>query len=190
MKSLAFLSLLLTVLGTALPPDRLITRNGSISFYSKAALENIEANTKTAASVLDKKTGQLEFSVLIKSFMFEKALMQEHFNENYLESDKFPKSAFKGKIDDISKVNFDKDGKYTIAVTGQLSIHGETKTLTTPATITIQGGITTADANFNISLADYRISIPSLAKDKISNSVKITVRLQYEKPALPLQSKK
>src|SRR6186997_615274 len=86
--------------------DRLLTRSGSISFYSDAPLEKIEANTRTAASVLDKKTGQVEFSVLIKSFSFRKALMQEHFNENYLESDKFPKSVFIGRIDDISKVDF------------------------------------------------------------------------------------
>jgi polyisoprenoid-binding protein YceI len=190
MKSLAFLSLLLTVLGTALPPDRLITRNGSISFYSKAALENIEANTKTAASVLDKKTGQLEFSVLIKSFMFEKALMQEHFNENYLESDKFPKSTFKGKIDDLSTVNFEKDGKYPVAVTGDLFIHGETKSLVAPATITIQNGTVTATADFNISLSDYKIKIPSLAKNKISNSVKVAVNLKYENQAeqLPIKN--
>jgi len=190
MKSLVFLSLLLAALFSASAQERLITRNGSISFYSKAPLENIEANTKTAASVLDKKTGQLEFSVLIKSFTFEKALMQEHFNENYLESDKFPKSVFKGRIDDISNVDFEKDGKYTVSVTGQLSVHGETKTIATPATITIQNGTTTANAGFNISLNDYKISIPSLAKDKISNSVKIIVSLQFEKPSQSLPGKK
>jgi len=183
MKSLAFLSLLLSVIFAAPMQERLITRNGSISFYSKAPLENIEANSKTALSVLDKKTGQIEFSVLIKSFTFEKALMQEHFNENYLESDKFPKAAFKGRIDNISNIDFEKDGKHTVSVTGQLSIHGETKTIITPAIITIQSGTTTANADFNISLTDYKINIPSLAKDKISNSVKIVVSLQYEKPA-------
>ncbi len=183
MKSLAFLSLLLSVIFTAPGPERLITRSGSISFYSKAPLENIEGNSKTALSVLDKKTGQIEFSVLIKSFTFEKALMQEHFNENYLESDKFPKAAFKGRIDTISNIDFEKDGKHTVSVTGQLSIHGETKTITTLGTITIQSGTTTANADFNISLTDYKINIPPLAKDKISNSVKIVVSLQYEKPA-------
>ena len=189
MKSLVFLSLLLAVLSTAPPDDRLITRNGSISFYSKAALENIEANTKTAVSVLDKKTGQLEFSVLIKSFTFEKALMQEHFNENYLESDRFPKSTFKGKIEDLSKVNFDKDGKYTVVVTGELFIHGETKSLVTPATITIHSGTATATTEFNISLSDYKIKIPSLVTDKISNSVKIVVNLKYGNQAEQLQIK-
>src|SRR4030095_1374411 len=125
MKLLVVYSLLSLVSITASAQNRLLTRNGSISFYSKAPLENIEANAQTAVSVLDKKTGQLEFSVLIKSFAFEKALMQEHFNENYLESDKFPKSVFKGRIEDVSKVNFGEDGKYNVVVTGDLTIHGE-----------------------------------------------------------------
>ena len=88
-----------------------------------------------------------------------------------------------GRIDNISNIDFEKDGKHTVSVTGQLSIHGETKTITTLGTITIQSGTTTANADFNISLTDYKINIPSLAKDKISNSVKIVVSLQYEKPA-------
>ena len=189
MKAFILLCLLLVATTKAPAQDRLLARNGSISFSSKAPLETIEANTQTALSVLDKKTGQLEFSVLIKSFGFEKALMQEHFNENYLESDKFPKSIFKGKIDDINKVEFDKDGKYMVAVTGQLSIHGETKSITAPATIIIQNGTPTANAEFNISLTDYKISIPSLAKDKISNSVKIVVSLRYENQVQQNQSK-
>jgi polyisoprenoid-binding protein YceI len=165
--------------------DRLLTRNGSISFYSKTAIEDINANTQTAVSVLDKKTGQIEFSVLVKSFTFEKALMQEHFNEDYLESDKFPKSTFKGHIEDLDKVSFDKDGKYTVSVTGDLTIHGQSRTLTTPATLTILKGTALADAQFDIVLSDYRISIPSLVKDKISKTVKIAVRLSYEAQAQP-----
>jgi len=160
--------------------DRLLTRSGFISFYSDAPLEKIEANTRTAASVLDKKTGQVEFSVLIKSFSFRKALMQEHFNENYLESDKFPKSVFIGRIDDVSKVDFDKDSEYAVTVTGQLTIHGVTRTLTTPTILTIKNRVTIANATFNISLTDYKISIPSLVKDKISETVKISVTLEYE----------
>ena len=160
--------------------ERLLTRSGFISFYSDAPLEKIEANTRTAASVLDKKTGQVEFSVLIKSFSFRKALMQEHFNENYLESDKFPKSVFIGRINDVSKVDFDKDAEYAVTVTGQLTIHGVTRTVTTPAILTVKNRVTIANATFNISLTDYKISIPSLVKDKISETVKISVTLEYE----------
>jgi len=185
MKLLVFSALVFLSCTTTFGQGRLLTRNGSISFYSKAPLENIEANTQTAVSVLDKGTGQLEFSVLIKSFTFEKALMQEHFNEDYMESDRFPKSAFKGRIDDISKVNFDKDGKYAVSVTGQLTIHGETQTVVTPATITVQNGTAVANTDFNINLSDYKINIPSLAKDKISKTVKIVVALKYEGQSQP-----
>jgi polyisoprenoid-binding protein YceI len=165
--------------------DRLLTRNGSISFYSRGALENIEANTQTAVSVLDKKTGQIEFSVLVKSFTFEKALMQEHFNEDYLESDKFPKSTFKGHIEDLDKINFDKDGKYAVSVTGELTIHGQTRTLTAPATFTMSKGVALGDAQFDITLSDYKITIPSLVEDKISKTVKIALHLKYEALAQP-----
>jgi polyisoprenoid-binding protein YceI len=165
--------------------DRLLTRNGSISLYSKTPLEDIEANTHTAVSALDKKTGQLEFGVLIKSFTFDKALMQEHFNENYLESDKFPKSIFKGQIEDISKVNFDRDGSYPVSVTGELIIHGQSRTITTPGTITILNGAAMAEAQFNITLSDYKITIPSLVQNKISKTVKIAVHLKYEVQSRP-----
>jgi polyisoprenoid-binding protein YceI len=170
---------------TSSAQERLLTRNGSISFYSKTPLENIEAHTQTAASVLDKKTGQMEFSVLIKSFAFEKALMQEHFNETYLESDKFPKSVFKGSINDLSKINFSQDGQYAVTVTGQLTIHGETKTVTTPATFTVQKEGVMATAEFPIALADYKIRIPAIGKDKISETIKIAVLLKYEPASLP-----
>jgi polyisoprenoid-binding protein YceI len=176
--------LMMCCIGTS-AQDRLLTRNGSISFYSKAPLEDIEASTQTAVSALDKKTGQLEFSVLIKSFAFEKALMQEHFNENYLESDKFPKSVFKGWIEDVSKVNFGEDGKYNVVVTGDLTIHGESQRVTTHAIITIQKGIASANAEFNINLADYKITIPSLVQDKVSKTVRIAVNLKYEPQAQP-----
>jgi polyisoprenoid-binding protein YceI len=173
--SLVFISMLTRA------QDRLLTRRGFISFYSEAPLEKIEANTHTAASALDKKTGQIEFGVLIKSFSFRKALMQEHFNENYLESDKFPKSSFVGRIDDVSKIDFGRDGEYPVNVSGQLTIHGVTRTVTVPASLAVKNGTTVANATFNISLMEYNIGIPSLVKDKISETVKITVALEYEK---------
>jgi len=160
--------------------DKLITRTGVISFYSKTPLENIEAYTQTAVGVLDKKKGQVEFMVLIKSFTFKKALMQEHFNENYLESDKYPKSVFKGHIMDLGIAEFSKDGKYNVSATGELTIHGITNTLNIPVTITVQEGITLVNAEFNIILADYKISIPALVKDKISETITIAVKVKYE----------
>ena len=164
---------------TGMAQDRLVSRNAGISFYSKTAIEDIEAHTQTAVSVLDKRTGQLEFNVLIKSFVFQKALMQEHFNENYMESDRFPKSSFKGRIDDLAKIDFTKDGSYSVSINGQLTIHGQTKPVNAPASFTIMNGSALAQAEFNITLSDYNISIPTLVKDKISGTVKIALKAQY-----------
>jgi len=160
--------------------DRIFTRKGEISFYSKAPLENIEAHNKAAVSVIDKATGQLEFSVLMKGFEFEKALQQEHFNENYVESDKYPKASFKGKMADVSKVKFTTDGSYTVPVSGQLTLHGITKEVTANATIAVKGGLVSGHTEFTIVVDDYKISIPALVKDKIAKTVKITVNANYE----------
>ena len=165
---------------TAFSQQRIFTRKGQVSFYSKAPLENIEAHNNAAVSVIDEGTGQLEFSVLMKGFEFEKALQQEHFNEDYVESSKFPKAVFKGKITDMSKVKFTSDGSYTVTVSGQLSLHGETKDVTTAATIAVRGGAVSGHAEFGILLDDYKISIQSLVKDKISKTVKIVVNCNYE----------
>jgi len=164
----------------AFTQDRIFTRKAAISFYSKAPMEDIEAHNNAAVSVIDKTTGLLEFSVLMKGFEFEKALQQEHFNENYVESDKYPKATFKGKMTDVSKVKFTTDGSYTVPVTGQLTLHGETKDITTNATITVKSGAVSGHTEFTISLDDYKIKIPALVKDKIAKSVKIVVNANYE----------
>lgn len=160
--------------------DKYFTKSGKVQFYSKAPMEEIEARNKTAAAILDTKTGALQFSVLMKSFEFEKALMQEHFNENYVESDKFPKADFKGTIVNNSAINYSKDGQYTAQIKGKLTIHGVTKDVETTGTIKVTGGKIEAASAFGISLSDYQISIPSVVKDKIANNVKITVDCNLE----------
>ena len=116
----------------------------------------------------------------MKGFEFEKALMQEHFNENYVESDKFPKAVFKGAISNIGSVNFAASGKYPVTVSGQLTIHGITKPVSTMGTLVLQNNEVSANAEFNILLDDYKISIPGLMKDKISKTVKISAALKYQ----------
>lgn len=140
------------------------TQTGSIHFYSKAKLEDIEAETKQATSLLDASTGEIAFIVLIKSFEFDKALMQEHFNENYMHSDKFPKSTFSGKITNISAVNFAKNGTYTVEVEGKLTIHGVTKDVKEKGELTVDGNNIKINSRFTITLADYDIK-----NDKIQN---------------------
>jgi polyisoprenoid-binding protein YceI len=107
--------------------------------------------------------------------------MEEHFNENYVESDKFPKTTFAGKITNLSDVNFSKDGKYPVQVTGVLEIHGVKKNVEANGTITIKGSTLSADAKFKVLLSDYNIIIPTAVKGTINNSIEITVDADYSK---------
>ena len=157
---------------TAFAQQKYFTKSGKVTFYSKAPLEDIEAKNKNAVSVFDVTTGKIEVSILMKAFEFEKALMQEHFNENYVESDKFPKSVFKGMINDLSKVDLIKNGKYNTTVSGKLSMHGETRDVTAPVTFTVNNGIINAISEFKVVLEDYKISIPSIVNDKIGKEVR------------------
>ncbi|KOY85956.1 hypothetical protein AD998_07190 [bacterium 336/3] len=153
--------------------QKYFTRTGSISFYSKAPMENIEATNKQASCVVEFSTGDVAFTVLIKGFQFEKALMQEHFNENYLESDKYPKAEFRGKI--AEKIDVTKEGTYDVNVSGTMNIHGVSNQVQTKGKITVKQGSAILQAEFNIGLKDYKIDIPSVVKDKISSTVKIVV---------------
>lgn len=156
------------------------TKTGKIDFFSKAALEDIEAKNKTVTAVIDSKSGAIQFAVQMKGFEFEKQLMQQHFNENYVESDKYPKGEFKGSITNNSDINYAKDGTYNAKVKGRLTIHGITKDVETTGTIKVNGGNLDATSSFNILLSDYKISIPAVVKDKISNSIRITVNCRME----------
>jgi len=160
--------------------DRYFTKTGKIEFYSKAALEDIEAKNKTVTAVLDSKTGALQFSVQMKSFEFEKALMQQHFNENYVESDKFPKAEFKGTLTNNAAVNYKKNGTYPVTVKGKMTLHGVTKDVEAPGTIKVDGGKLEGKSTFNLQLSDYKISIPSVVKEKVSNNIKIVVETKLE----------
>jgi polyisoprenoid-binding protein YceI len=142
-------------------------------------LENIEAVNNEVSSALNLQSGEIGFAVLIRSFHFERALMEEHFNENYMESDKYPKSIFKGKIINIDKVNFQKDGSYPVTIKGVLDMHGVKKEIETTGTFKVTGETVHSDASFTVLLADYKIDIPSLVKDKISKTVTIKVNCNY-----------
>ena len=161
--------------------NKYFTKNGKVFFSATSAVESIEATNDKATSILDVATGSMDFAILMKAFSFERALMQEHFNENYVESDKFPKATFKGTVTDMSSVKLDKDGTYNVKIKGMLTIHGVSKEVEAPGTLVVKGRqITQGKSEFNIKLADYKISIPSLAKDKISEDVKITVDVAYQ----------
>lgn len=155
-----------------------LTRTGHVSFFSDAALEDIEAHNHQTTALLDASTGKLAYKVPIKSFEFQKALMQEHFNENYLHSDKFPEATFDGTIEDISKVDFNKSGTYKVTVKGKLTIHGVTKDVSVPGEVIVDaaGKKVTTKANFNIALADYGIKNDKV--QKIADNIEIRVNTE------------
>ncbi|MBL7938729.1 MAG: YceI family protein [Flavobacteriales bacterium] len=162
--------------------ERFATRNGHIAFLSETAMENIAADNRKVTSVFDATTGAIEFAVLIKAFEFEKALMQEHFNENYMESNTFPKATFKGKITGVGEDEMKKEGTYMVSAQGDLTIHGVTKPVTVKGTLTVDAaGAVKASGEFTIKPEDHGIKIPGVVRDNIAEQVKVTVKLDYAK---------
>lgn len=156
------------------------TKTGKISFFSSTSLEDIEAINKATVTLLDSKTGDMQFAVLMKGFEFKKALMQEHFNKAYIESDKFPKAEFKGQIVNNSAVIYSTNGIYTVIVKGKLTIHGVTQDAETAGTLTIKDGKILAHSVFNVLLADYKIIVPRMYRDNISRTIKVTIDCNLE----------
>lgn len=157
-----------------------MTRSGQISFYSKTPMENIDAVNNEVTSMLNPQSGELVFAVLIKSFRFERALMEEHFNENYMESTRFPKATFSGKIVNLDEIDFKKNGKYNAKVEGELTIHGVKKNTSAVGTIEIIGDKIIAVSDFILKPTDFDIKIPTLVADKIAETIDVKVNCQYE----------
>lgn len=180
MKKLFIATALITVTAAAQAQSIVMTKTGKISFYSRSKVEKVEADNNEVSSILNIQTGEMVFAVLLKSFHFERALMEEHFNENYVESNKYPKATFKGKITNIAAVNFTKDGAYPVTAEGELTMHGVTKKVSSNGSVTIKGGKVAAFSKFSIKLKDYNIVVPSLVGDKISEDIDLTVDCKYE----------
>lgn len=161
--------------------QKYITKNGNIRFYSDSPLEKIEARNRQVNCALDASTGDFVFKVLMKSFEFEKALMQEHFNENYVESDKYPNATFVGKVTNLKEIDLLKDGTNQANVEGKLTIHGVSKEIAAKGTLEVKQGKIMAKSKFNIALADFNISIPGAVVNNISKTIEITVDAGLEK---------
>jgi polyisoprenoid-binding protein YceI len=162
-----------------------MTKNGYIGFFSHTPMEDIKGDNNQVAGILDISTGEMVFQALIKSFHFDRALMEEHFNENYMESDKFPKSSFKGKITNLSSVNFSKNGTYEVNVEGDLTIRDATNKISTKGSVEVVSGAINATSKFNISPEDYKINIPGVVREKINKNMEVTVTMKYT----PLENK-
>ena len=174
-KSIVSIILVFLIPGTNFAQGRFYTKTGKISFFSSTKLEDISAVNRSVISLLDTKTGDIQFAALIKGFEFKKALMQEHFNKDYLESGKYPRSEFKGQITNNNSVNYTTDGVNKVTVKGKLTIHGVTKDVEVPGTITIKNGNLLVNSVFNVLIADHNITLAKVHRDNISKSIRITV---------------
>ena len=159
--------------------QKYLTKSGHIGFFGKTDLMNIEANSNQATSIIDAATGDIVFKVLQTSFQFKEALMQEHYNEKYVESEKYPDALFKGKITNLAEVNFKQDGTYKAKVTGDLSLHGVTKNVSVDGTITVKDGKVNAQAKFPVTEKDFKIEVPGAVRNKIAETMDVTVEMSY-----------
>ena len=154
-----------------------ITKNADISLYSKTPIENIEAISKIGYGIINADNGEIQFGVSIRSFKFRKSLMQEHFNENYMESDKYPAAKFKGKIN--SPIDISKNGEYQVTVTGDFEVHGITKKRTLPGTIKILNGKLEITSVFDVKCQDHNIKIPSIVFKNVAETIQITMKANF-----------
>jgi polyisoprenoid-binding protein YceI len=153
------------------------TSTGVVSFFSKTPIEDISATHKTASSIINTANNQIAVQIAIKQFTFPNALMQEHFNENYMESEKYPQATFAGKINE--KIDFTVLGVYPVTATGKLKMHGveQDKTLKGTLEVTATGIILKAD--FEVALADYKIDIPKIVFAKIAEKIQVKIDFLY-----------
>ncbi len=157
--------------------DIYICKNAKINLYSSAPIEDIEANATNGASVYRASTGELDFSMPIRGLHFPKSLMEEHFNEDYMESDKFPNATFKGKMQEHPDLT--KDGTYPVTVTGDLQVHGVTQPRTITGNLSVAGGVITMTSEFMVKCADHHIAIPQIVFHHIAESIRIRVSATY-----------
>ena len=151
------------------------TQNGEINFFSETPVENISASNKTVGAILNIATNEVVVSMKMTAFDFPNKLMQEHFNENYMESEKFPMGTFKGKI--VEMIDYAKNGTFDVTAKGQLTLHGVTQARDLKGKLTIENQKINLICSFDIKLADHKIDVPKLVFAKIAEV--ISVRTKY-----------
>ncbi len=176
--------------GQARAQGKFMTRSGHISFFSASIMEDIEARNDKVAAVFDVATGQIAFSVPVHEFQFKRTLMQEHFNENYMESEKYPKATFTGQLLNAAQVHKQlPTASQNVEAEGSMTLHGITRKVIVTGTLQLRDGQLVVFAYFNIAPADYSIDIPLLVREHIAKSVSVRVNLTCDAvtPALVSQ---
>lgn len=174
MKNLVLILLLVPTIANA---QKLSLEKSKVSFFSKAAVEDIKAENAKATSIFNTATGEVVFTIPISDFKFEKSLMEKHFNEKYMESEKFPRSTFAGKL-----LGYDaaERGEQKVTAKGKLTIHGVTKEIEVPGTVEWSADKVVAKAIFSVKLEDYKIKIPKLLWQNIAEVVEVTLEFNYK----------
>jgi hypothetical protein len=172
------LILICLLFSTQLIAQQYYSKKGQVSFFSEAPIENIEAVNKDLSAIVDSQSGGFAFRLKIQDFTFPSSLMQEHFNESYLESDKYPLSTFTGSIADISKL--DLSSRQTLTVKGSLSIHGITQETEMVAYAQIINSELHISSTFDVVLEDYDIDIPKIMMYKIAEVIKVAVDIKLQ----------
>jgi polyisoprenoid-binding protein YceI len=161
--------------------QKLVDRAGTAHFFSEAPLENIEATNKEVIGAIDLANGSVAVTMYIKGFHFDKSLMEEHFNENYLESDKYPKATFSGTIVSFEQFDFTKNGSFDAVINGTLELHGVKKELKTKAKFGISENKIDVQTAFDLSVADFKIKIPRMLFQNIAEVVKVSSTFNFSK---------
>lgn len=160
---------------------KFLANKGFVSFFSHTAIEDIKADNNTVASVIDAQSGEVAIIVTMINFQFEKKLMQEHFNENYVESEKYPKATFNGKIINNSEVDYSTKGDYAVRVEGDMMIHGITQKVSVAGNIVVsETGDIVSRTKFILNPEDYNIKIPKVVRNNISERLEISVDILHQ----------
>lgn len=174
------LILSLNLLTPLLAKEIYFTRTGFVSFFSSTPVEDIQAKNNQTSCILDLETGKTSFRIPIRGFEFPNALMQEHFNENYLESEKYPNASFNGKIENWGSLEIN-ESPQEVVIVGEMSIHGVTKEIKETGIISRKSNKIFGKSTFVVKLEDYNIKIPKIVIKNIAESIKINIELDLKK---------
>ncbi|MBC8769109.1 YceI family protein [Arenibacter sp. BSSL-BM3] len=177
MKEIYIIIINLLLLNCVSAQGKFLTKDGYVSFFSHSVVEDIKADNNQVLSIVDSETGEIAIQLLMRSFMFKKALMQEHFNENYVESYKYPKATFSGKImrfDELEEL----EGETQIV--GTLTVHGRDKEISARVNVEINKNEIILIGDFYVEVADFDIKIPAIVANNIAKTIKVNFELRHK----------